>query len=228
MSNIKVEYSFTTQEKHSSVVCFNYVYNWKASNKNSKRYKCIKCNATVTVDESDLVIKINGNKCNNDAGQEDIKKSHDGCTTVTAESLAIKDSVREIKRRVETEASVLTVQQIYQQEKSKFVKKYADKFENIHTVFPTFYEKQSGLYDARQKLYPPIPSTLDELVIEGRWSETETNERFLVEYIKEPKLYALILCSDAGLLALSKSKLRRNIHLYTKWFLTILYYSCVL
>ena len=73
--------------------------------------------------------------------------------------------------------------------------------------FPQFSSVKSALYNAKATLVPPIPSTLEELVVNGSYGETELGARFLLK----DKTYndggrMLIFASDSSLATLKKCK----------------------
>lgn len=45
---------------------------------------------------------------------------------------------------------------------------------------PTFYSAKSSLYRARRKQTPPLPKTMTDINLKGRWTETSTGEQFLL------------------------------------------------
>ena len=60
------------------------------------------------------------------------------------------------------------------------------------------------MYRARNKNFPNIPSSLDEVTILPEWC-LNNNKRFLLNHVVEDNLNFLIFCSDIGLELLSKS-----------------------
>ncbi|XP_060065155.1 uncharacterized protein LOC132545490 [Ylistrum balloti] len=45
---------------------------------------------------------------------------------------------------------------------------------------PTFYTAKPSLYRARRKQTPPLPKTLADITLDGRWIEASTGEPFLL------------------------------------------------
>ena len=70
---------------------------------------------------------------------------------------------------------------IYEEELNKL--RDHDWDDNAKTVvqrLPTFNSARSALYRARRKQTPKLPETLNDITLEGKWTETATGDRFLL------------------------------------------------
>ncbi|XP_062591979.1 uncharacterized protein LOC134253475 [Saccostrea cucullata] len=61
-----------------------------------------------------------------------------------------------------------------------FIWKWDDTSKEVIENLPTFNTAKSTLYRARRKQTPPLPKTLTDIKLEGKWTETETGQQFLL------------------------------------------------
>ncbi len=107
------------------------------------------------------------------------------------------------KKRIVEESS--TIQQIFQNEQSKMIKKLQD-MKVVAEAVPQFYNIQAGLYKHKAKTIPPVPKSDDDIELKDEWIMCEDGQRrFLVEQIQE-KREMFLFCSDIGLTVLAGSK----------------------
>ena len=121
--HLKIVYRDSTKGK-KYLILESYVYYIKKENQDSIRYTCKNCNASVTIEnETDLILKINGNNLRNQINIIDMKQklieSHNSEIVhelITEEDLVVIDSMSRLKEKVQNEA--VPVQQIFQEEQS--------------------------------------------------------------------------------------------------------------
>ena len=101
--------------------------------------------------------------------------------------------IKEIKRIIQESGApphVSTIWQqsygstIWQQQKSLMAKKMKD-VDKLNTIFPQFEEIRQTLYKERSSKFPPKPSQLEDIVIEGEWALDDSDERFWLAHVKE-------------------------------------------
>lgn len=90
--------------------------------------------------------------------------------------------ISRMKERVQKEPG--SVQHIFQQEQSAFTQRVGS-VDVAAAKFPQFEDKQSCLYKNRSKQFPPLPKTIDELEIFGKFLLSETGLRFFLSHSKE-------------------------------------------
>jgi hypothetical protein len=167
---------------------FNFTYTLKRNNKKDSLYRCdfAQCNASITIDHNAQVIKVSGVNVSKKFSLEDIEITHKH----PASELEIirKQFEHNLISRSTTET--LPLPKIHQQEESKMYKLASQKGftdEEISKTLKTFHSKRGAMYNAKHINYPPIPKSLDELVIDGDlWTKCENGkDRFLIKDIKE-------------------------------------------
>ena len=92
---VEVIYGKTTKDK-PFIVCCQFVYYKKAPNKDSVRYKCKECDASLTIDnETNRIIKVSGKKFRDEANIEDlIISSHEDCERMNEREVLAFDSLK--------------------------------------------------------------------------------------------------------------------------------------
>ena len=191
-----------TTKNNNCILYKNYIYNKKgALNKDSsQRYACKQegCTASITM-LNDQVIKINGN-LNLDVDIQTCHKSNHG--PLTDNELKKMDFMTNLKETWQQQTTTTTVNQLYQLERTKVIKELGDM--NLTSeVVPQLYNIQSALYKQKAKTVPPIPDSIENIVIPDDYKLCEDGKRrFLLHQSKE----MFIFCSDDGLKILSKSK----------------------
>jgi hypothetical protein len=138
-----------------------------------------KCSASITV-FNNQIIKINGNHVD-DANENSIKISHkDNHPGLTTADIIGKEFKNDLKTTIKENPN-RPIQQIYQDEQSKIVKKFGDM--TVAAVLPQFESIQSGLFKQKASLVPPLPQAINEIKIEGSWAKCEDDKRrFLLHH----------------------------------------------
>lgn len=176
-NNLEIKYSYTTKD-NVQIICCNYKYYFNAKNISSVRYRCLidKCNASLTVDNDNNVIKINGKKCPVDADYDTIQLSHNGHAQISEIDLAIGDAllvINDLKKKIF----------LYNK---YFMKKKANLCVLINILikflnyFHNFMKNRVKNYAAKKTFFPPVPDTLSDLNIEGDWCNAESGQQFLI------------------------------------------------
>ena len=113
-------------------------------------------------------------------------------------------SIDTINKRVKTET--IAIQAIFNEEQNKLIQSKSNglNLENISNIYPQFNEIQSTLYKKRLKNVPKLPTSADEVKIEGEWALKK--EKFLRFDVSNDKDRAIIFCSNVGLEILSLAK----------------------
>lgn len=152
-----------TTKNQESILFKSYRYFLKTENKdNTKYWKCGKpgCTASITTAE-EWVVKINGRRREN---MDDIDDTHTSRHILEPIEIEAITSINDMKQKVK--ASSQTVESIYREEQLRL----ATKFNNLDIVaehVKPFYSIKSRLYRSRNEAFPPIPHSLEELIIEG-------------------------------------------------------------
>lgn len=94
------------------------------------------------------------------------------------------------------------MRQHYEDSQLAFIKAVDNNVDKAAELFPQFCSIKSSLHSSRNQKYPPIPDTIDKVVIEGEWSLTELGNRYLLSHSKN----ATVFCTDVGLRILSLSR----------------------
>ena len=114
----------------------------------------------------------------------------------------------EIDKLKSIDIITISIQAIFNEEQNKFIQSKSNglNLENISNIYPQFNEIQSTLYKKRLKNVPKLPTSADEVKIEGEWALTTTKEKFLRFDVSNDKDRAIIFCSNVGLEILSLAK----------------------
>jgi len=140
----------TTSKGNQSLLVSKFLYYHKRDNRASVNWICCHtpdCVATLTIDENNKIIKVNGIKIKTDIDEKLIRESHEH-EPMSDTELAVAEAIDKIKKRVESEPT--EVQQIIQQEQSKMARMVED-FNAFAIECPEFYTMQSGLYKRRRR-----------------------------------------------------------------------------
>lgn len=140
---------------------------------------------------------MNGKKCKI-INKETIVESHKDNHTALEETEILKMEFKNaIKLRVRCEN--VPIQKIYQEEQT--IKKISD-MDKVAMCVPQYISIQSGLYKEKAKHFPPIPSSLDDIVLSDELTICEDNKRkFLLYHDKK----MIIFCSDIGFKILTQA-----------------------
>jgi len=142
-------------------------YMVKTSRGHRRYWKCVvpQCSATINT-HYDNITKM-GNYHNHAPNKSRVK----------AENVINKMKERSIK-----EATPIPT--IYEEERALL--RHADYIdanpdhEDVLAELPTFYECRMSLYRQRNKEIPKIPTTRNDIDLQGRWTETSAGEKFLL------------------------------------------------
>lgn len=200
----------------------------KENKDGSQRYTCSNddCSASITV-LNDEIVKING-KLVQMVDEEKVKTSHkNNHVSLSDQEIMKMEFKRTMKVRVRNEN--LPIQQLYQEEQTKIIRKVGD-MEILAKAVPQYENISGGLYKEKAKVIPVIPDTIEEIVIKDDWAMCEDGKRSFLLFQDSSMI---IFCSDVGLKILAKStrwqcdgtfkvvpkgfKQLYGIHAYYKW-----------
>ena len=138
-----------------------------------------KCFSSITQSSSTgEIIKINGAQVNlEEIDIEFVKSCHNnGHAGLSDADLVAAHLSPPLKTRVTNELDK-SVQQIFQDEHSKVIKKIKD-LEVVADSLPQYKKIQSGLYNHRNKSIPLIPASRADIKLQGEWILCEDGSRF--------------------------------------------------
>ena len=105
------------------------------------------------------------------------RKQHTHAADHTA--VVAKEIMTAITRRCTDD--VRPIPSIYSEELNKLRdNEWDDTSKEVVERLPTFNTARSSLYRARRKQIPPLPKTTADIILEGKWVETETGQPFLL------------------------------------------------
>ena len=208
-SNIFGEILQTTKARQS-IVLSNYHYYHATTNNNSTRWTCItksgskKCCASVTTLLNDgvhgEVFKVNGST--GDINEDRILNGH-----LNNHGPNIDNDIKEmlLERhllKLSIAKSDLPIAQQFQRAQSEYLIKSGGDMEKVAKNFPQLETIRSALYKEKRKKFPKNPKSMDNIIIEERWANTEHGNPFLVTNTNN----CIIFASDQCLKLLAKSR----------------------
>ncbi len=144
MENIRI---IKTKRDKDAVYIYGYVYHHKRNNKDGTIYwKCKDCPATIT-SFGENVKKI-GKK--DECRKDELIGSHEPHHITSIDVLEADQSVKAIRKRVETEN--VAISKAYNDEKKEYLdkmKEFEYDMEDLIAQFPDLYSIKSSLYNHR-------------------------------------------------------------------------------
>ncbi|CAM2728819.1 unnamed protein product [Rotaria socialis] len=105
---------------------------------------------------------------------------------------------KDLKHRIREEQTPLT--QLY---RSELIKRYISNPENVATLL-LFHQLKNILYRTKNEHYPPLPRSINEVYVEGKWRMSLDNEDFIIidhhnpRYLAFGTLHSLkVLCESS-------------------------------
>ncbi|CAF4629621.1 unnamed protein product [Rotaria socialis] len=105
---------------------------------------------------------------------------------------------KDLKHRIREEQTPLT--QLY---RSELIKRYISNPENVATLL-LFHQLKIILYRTKNEHYPPLPRSINEVYVEGKWRMSLDNEDFIIidhhnpRYLAFGTLHSLkVLCESS-------------------------------
>lgn len=102
-----------------------------------------------------------------------------------------------LKIRSATERTPVST--IHLQEEDKFKEAVGGDLVTTALHFPQLPTVKTRMYSAKRQHYPLLPKTLNEVIVEGEWTQDKNHKRFLLKHIQEGNKNILIFCSDKAL-----------------------------
>ncbi|CAF5023335.1 unnamed protein product, partial [Rotaria socialis] len=91
---------------------------------------------------------------------------------------------KDLKHRIREEQTPLT--QLY---RSELIKRYISNPENVATLL-LFHQLKNILYRTKNEHYPPLPRSINEVYVEGKWRMSLDNEDFIIIDHHNPRYLA--------------------------------------
>jgi hypothetical protein len=169
----------TTKNKRC-IVFYKYRYCLKRQNKDSVYWICREksCSASITT-RGNEVIKIDGEAVVSENVDIIVKGSHSDNEhkLFSDEVVLVTNCVSSMKIRAKAGESVGAV---YSTTQNKYLQETGDP-EATAANFPNLISIKSSLYNEQRKEYPSLPKSLNELSLNGKFTKTLLDERYLVK-----------------------------------------------
>ncbi|CAG2252786.1 unnamed protein product [Mytilus edulis] len=93
--------------------------------------------------------------------------------------LRVDDVLQRMKSRCKDELTAIPT--IYEEELVKLRdREWNDDTHQLVEHIPTFYSCKDQLYNERHKLIPALPTTVEDITVDGEWAQTTTGQPFLL------------------------------------------------
>lgn len=166
MANAQINVKFITNRRGGRNLAFNgYIYRVNRRTDNKIFWRCTTsgCSASIST-ENDIPTGFGRQQHTHAADHTEVVAKQ----IMTAISRRCTDEVRPIPS-------------IFSEELNKLRdNEWDDTSRELIERLPTFNTARSSLYRARRKQTPPLPKTTADIRLEGKWTETETGQPFLL------------------------------------------------
>ncbi|XP_060078201.1 uncharacterized protein LOC132557697 [Ylistrum balloti] len=165
MANAQLNFKFIRNRLGGNNLSYNgYLYRIRSSRGERTYWRCTITNCLATINTRNNIIVGVGRQPHNHPGDH--------------ASIVAKEIMNCITDRCQKE--IRPIPTIYSEELCKLRdNEWDEETRTVVEKIPTFNSKKSQLYRARRKLTPKLPTTTQDIDLEGRWTETNTGERFL-------------------------------------------------
>ncbi|CAG2215508.1 unnamed protein product [Mytilus edulis] len=165
MANAQLDIKFTTNRLgNQNLVHNNYKFQIKSRRGDRCYWKCSTRNCPATV-----------NTHNNIPTKVDANHNHPSDRM----QLRVDDVLQRMKSRCKDELTAIPT--IYEEELVKLRdREWNDDTHQLVEHIPTFYSCKDQLYNERHKLIPALPTTVEDITVDGEWAQTTTGQPFLL------------------------------------------------